>query len=173
MNALETAGLGKRYGRAWALRDCSLAVPPGRVAALVGPNGAGKSTLLHAVMGLLTPTSGEARIFGVPPHTADVLSQVAFVAQDKPLYDTFRVAELLRMGRALNRAWDGDFAISRLDSLGIPLRRRAGKLSGGQQAQLALTLAMAKRPRLLLLDEPLANLDPLARLEMMGHLKAT
>lgn len=173
MNALETAGLGKRYRRAWALRDCSLAVPAGRVAALVGPNGAGKTTLLHAVMGLLNATSGEARIFGVPPGTADVLSQVAFVAQDKPLYDTFRVGELLRMGRALNPAWDNDFATTRLANLAIPLSRRAGKLSGGQQAQLALTLAMAKRPRLLLLDEPLANLDPLARAEVMGHLLAT
>lgn len=173
MNVLETAGLGKRYHRRWVLRDCSLAVPSGRVAALVGPNGAGKTTLLHAVMGLVTPTVGEARILGAPPRTPEVLSQVAFVAQDKPLYDTFRVGELLRMGRALNPAWDGAFATARLADLRIPLDRRAGKLSGGQQAQLALTLAMAKRPKLLLLDEPLANLDPLARAEVMGHLMST
>jgi ABC-2 type transport system ATP-binding protein len=172
VNALETTGLGKRYRRLWALRDCSLALPAGRVAALVGPNGAGKTTLLHAAMGLLTPTTGEARVFGESPHTARVLARVAFVAQDKPLYDTFRVAELLRMGRALNPGWDNDFAVRRLRELRIPDDRRAGKLSGGQQAQVAIALALAKRADLLLLDEPLANLDPLARTEMMGHLMA-
>ncbi|MEH1124968.1 ABC transporter ATP-binding protein [Micromonospora sp. CPCC 206061] len=173
MNALETTGLGKRYRRAWALRDCSLAVPAGKVVALVGPNGAGKTTLLHAAMGLLTPTRGEARVLGEAPRTSRTLARVAFVAQDKPLYDGFRVSELLRMGRALNPRWDDGVARCRLAELRIPLDRRAGKLSGGQQAQIALTLALAKRPDLLLLDEPLANLDPLARSEIMGHLMST
>jgi ABC-2 type transport system ATP-binding protein len=173
VNALETTGLTKRYRSRWALRECSLAVPVGRVAALVGPNGAGKTTLLHAVMGLITPTSGQARIFGLPPGGRQALARVAFVAQEKPLYDTLRVAELVRMGRVLNQVWDGDFAVRRLSDLDIPLRQRAGKLSGGQQAQVALTLALAKRPDLLLLDEPLANLDPLARTEVLGHLMRT
>jgi ABC-2 type transport system ATP-binding protein len=173
VNALETTGLSKRYRGRWALRECSLAVPEGRVAALVGPNGAGKTTLLHAVMGLVTPTAGQARIFGRPPGGRRALARVAFVAQEKPLYDTLRVAELVRMGRALNQVWDGAFAVRRLSDLDIPLRQRAGKLSGGQQAQVALTLALAKRPDLLLLDEPLANLDPLARTEVLGHLMRT
>jgi ABC-2 type transport system ATP-binding protein len=173
VNALETTGLSKRYRGRWALRECSLAVPAGRVAALVGPNGAGKTTLMHAVMGLIMPTCGQARIFGLPPGGRRALARVAFVAQEKPLYDTLRVAELVRMGRALNPVWDGEFAVRRLSELDIPLRQRAGKLSGGQQAQVALTLALAKRPDLLLLDEPLANLDPLARTEVLGHLMRT
>src|SRR5688500_17476906 len=123
-------------------------------------------------MGLLKPTNGEARVFGMPTDTAQVRARVAFVAQSKPLYDTFRVAELLRMGRSLNPRWDNDFAVRRLKELQIPGEQRAGKLSGGQQAQVAITLALAKRPELLLLDEPLADLDPLARGEMMGHLMA-
>jgi ABC-2 type transport system ATP-binding protein len=173
MNALETTGLGKRYGRRWALRDCSLGLPAGAVAALVGPNGAGKTTLLHAAMGLLTPTTGKVGVLGVPPHAGKALAGVAFLAQDRPLYDTFRVAELLRMGRGLNPGWDNDFAVRRLGELHIPADRRVSKLSGGQRTQVALTLALAKRPQLLLLDEPLANLDPLARTEVMGHLMAT
>jgi ABC-2 type transport system ATP-binding protein len=172
VNALETTGLGKRYRRTWALRHCSLAVPAGKVVALVGPNGAGKTTLLQTAMGLLTPTCGEARVLGEAPQTSRTLARVAFVAQDKPLYSGFHVGELLRMGRVLNPRWDDDLATRRLAELDIPLDRRAGNLSGGQQTQVALTLAVAKRPDLLLLDEPLANLDPLARSEVMGHLMA-
>ncbi|MFE3454611.1 ABC transporter ATP-binding protein [Nonomuraea sp. NPDC059194] len=142
------------------LRDCSLHVPGGRVAALVGPNGAGKTTLLHTVVGLLTPDRGTVRTAG----------EVAFVAQDKPLYDSFTVAETLTLGRRLNRRWDQALAVARMDELGIPLDRRVGRLSGGQQAQVALTLALARRPDQLVLDEPLANLDPLARHEVMRSL---
>jgi ABC-2 type transport system ATP-binding protein len=168
---LEATGLGKRYRRTWALRDCSLAIPTGRVVALVGPNGAGKSTLLRLVVGLLEPTAGAVRTFGAPAgKTADTLAKVAFLAQDKPLYDTFTVEDMLRFGRHLNPSWDDEFARARLAELDIPLRRRTGKLSGGQQAQVALTVALAKRPKLLVLDEPLANLDPLARHDVMRGL---
>ncbi|MEU4832721.1 ABC transporter ATP-binding protein [Streptosporangium sp. NPDC023615] len=160
--ALRTTGLGVRYRRTWALRDCSLAVPSGRVAALVGPNGAGKTTLLHAIVGLLTPDAG----------TIDVAGQTAFMSQDKPLYDSFTVAETLTFGRRLNPTWDEDYAATRLDGLGIPPDRRVARLSGGQQAQIALTLALARRPGLLILDEPLANLDPLARHDVMRALMA-
>lgn len=161
-------GLGKRYRRTWALRDCSLAIPGGRVVALVGPNGAGKTTLLHLAVGLLAPTTGTVRVFGEaaePP--ADVLTRVAFVAQDKPLYESFTVADMLRFGKMLNPRWDGAGAEKRLAELEIPLDRKVGKLSGGQQAQVALTIAVSKRPNLLVLDEPLANLDPLARHDLM------
>ncbi len=169
---LETAGLGKRYRSTWALRDCDLSLPSGRVIALVGPNGAGKTTLLRLATGLLEPTIGTIAIFG-EPATADspeALGQVGFVAQEHPLYKSFRVRELLRMGQALNRLWDQDLAERRLAELDIPLDRRAGQLSGGQQAQVALALALAKRPRLLVLDEPVASLDPLARREFMQTL---
>jgi ABC-2 type transport system ATP-binding protein len=166
--ALTATGLGKKYRRNWALRDCSLAVPAGRVVALVGPNGAGKTTLLHLATGLLSPTAGEVRVLG--EHAGEALARVAFLAQDKPLYDGFTVAEMLRFGRLLNPRWDRDLATNRLAELDIPLDRRVGKLSGGQQAQVALTVALAKRPELLLLDEPLANLDPLARHEVMRGL---
>lgn len=166
--ALEADGLGKRYGRAWALRDCSFQLPVGRVVALVGPNGAGKTTLLHMAVGLLAPTEGSVRVFGASPH--DARSRVGFVAQDHPLYRNFTVNEMLTLGRKLNRHWSDSVAAARLGHLGIPLNRPVGKLSGGQQAQLALTLALAKQPELLLLDEPVASLDPLARRDFLRAL---
>ncbi|HEX6799673.1 MAG TPA: ATP-binding cassette domain-containing protein, partial [Ktedonobacterales bacterium] len=164
---LETAHLGRRYGRRWALRDCTFSLPTGRVAALVGPNGAGKTTLLHLAVGLLAPSTGGVRIFGDAPRERPraVLPRIGFVAQDHPLYRGFTVEDLLTLGRKLNPRWENDLALRRLRRLGIPLDQRAGKLSGGQQAQVALALALAKRPELVLLDEPLASLDPLARRE--------
>ncbi len=172
MTVLTATGLGKRYRRAWALKDCSLAIPAGRVVALVGPNGAGKTTLLHLAVGLLAPTEGGIAVLGKPAGTAETLPRVAFLAQDKPLYDGFTVADMLRFGAHLNPGWDQGLAERRLADLDIPAGRKVGKLSGGQQAQVALTVALAKRPDLLLLDEPLANLDPLARHEVMRGLMA-
>jgi len=171
-NALKTTRLGKRYGHTWALQDCSLALPAGRVAALVGPNGAGKTTLLQLSVGLLEPTAGEVQVFGVSPlrQPKEALPRLGFVAQDTPLYKSFSVAELLTLGRKLNPGFDDALARARIKMLGIPLERRAGKLSGGQQAQVALVLALAKRPDLLLLDEPLSSLDPLARREFLRTL---
>jgi ABC-2 type transport system ATP-binding protein len=170
--ALETTNLSKRYGRVWALQDCALSLPAGRVAALVGPNGAGKTTLLHLSVGLLEPTAGSVRVFGLSPaaQAGEALSRLGFVAQETPLYKGFTVADLLTLGRKLNPRWDDALARARIEMLGIPLARRAGKLSGGQQAQVALVLALAKRPDLLLLDEPLASLDPLARREFLRTL---
>jgi ABC-2 type transport system ATP-binding protein len=170
--ALRTERLAKRYAKTWALRDCTLSLPQGRVVALVGPNGAGKTTLLHLAVGLIRPTSGTVEVFGAPVDGAGVAlrAQVGFVAQEHPLYRGFTVADLLHLGRSLNASWDQALAERRLDGLGIPLARRAGKLSGGQQVQVALTLALAKRPRLLVLDEPVANLDPLARRDFLRAL---
>jgi ABC-2 type transport system ATP-binding protein len=171
-NALETTRLSKRYGRTWALQDCTLSLPAGRVAALVGPNGAGKTTLLHLSVGLLEPTAGNVQVFGLSPRMQpkEALPRLGFVAQDTPLYKGFKVEELLTLGRKLNPSFDDGLAQARMQKLGIPLNRRAGKLSGGQQAQVALVLALAKRPDLLLLDEPLASLDPLARREFLRTL---
>ncbi len=170
--ALETAQLGRRYGRRWALRDCSFSLPAGRVAALVGPNGAGKTTLLHLAVGLVAPSTGGVRVFGDAPRERPrvVLPRIGFVAQDHPLYSGFTVDDLLTLGRKLNPRWDRELALRRLRRLGIPQDQRAGKLSGGQQAQVALALALAKRPELMLLDEPLASLDPLARREFLRAL---
>jgi ABC-2 type transport system ATP-binding protein len=169
--ALQVAGLGKRYGRSWALRDCTLRLPTGRIAALVGPNGAGKTTLLHLAVGLLRPDEGEARVFGRDPRSGRAaLSEIGFVAQDTPLYRDFNATELIKLGGKLNRNWDAALATERLQALDIPTDRSVGKLSGGQRAQVALALALAKRPRLLLLDEPIASLDPLARHEFMQTL---
>jgi len=172
--ALETRGLGLRYGKAWALRDCSLALPAGSVIALVGPNGAGKTTLLHLVTGLLRPTEGTVEIFGEDARagSSQALARVGFVAQEHPLYRSLSVADLLRMGRSLNLRWDQPLAERRLHEIGIPLNKRAGELSGGQQAQVALALALAKRAPLLVLDEPLANLDPIARRDFMRTVMA-
>jgi ABC-2 type transport system ATP-binding protein len=169
MNVIETSGLGKRYGGTWALRECTLAIPAGHVAALVGPNGAGKTTLLNLAAGLAAPTAGEVTVLG--SRTAGspcALDGIAFVAQDMPLYKNLSGADLLHLTRNLNRRFDQRYAERRLGELGIPLKRKAGKLSGGQQAQLALTLALARRPRLLVLDEPVAMLDPIARHDFMA-----
>jgi ABC-2 type transport system ATP-binding protein len=171
MTAFEATGLGKRYGRRWALRGVDLAIPAGRVVALVGPNGAGKTTLLEIAVGLIHPSAGTVRVFGAAPGPRS-LPTVAFVAQDKPLYADFRVVELIRLAGRLNHGWDTGYARRRLDALGIDPRHRAARLSGGQRAQVALTLALAKHPRLLLLDEPAANLDPLARREFLDAVAA-
>jgi ABC-2 type transport system ATP-binding protein len=171
---IEAAGLGKRYGQRWALADCTLAVPAGRVTGLVGPNGAGKSTLLQLAAGLLTPTSGTVTVLGERPGSSPAqLARVGFVAQDAPVYRGLSIAGHLRMGAWLNPTWDGELAGRRIGRLGLDLRQRAGSLSGGQRAQLALTLAAAKRPGLLLLDEPVASLDPLARREFLQDLMET
>jgi ABC-2 type transport system ATP-binding protein len=168
---LETRGLGKRYRRTWALSECSLQIPAGRVVGLVGPNGAGKSTLLNLAVGLLAPTAGTIEVLGgVPARGPDELGRVGFVAQDTPTYPSLTVDEHLRLGARLNPGWDRTLADARIDDLGLDRSRRAGRLSGGQRAQLALTLAVAKRPELLVLDEPVASLDPLARREFLQSL---
>ncbi|HEY6789103.1 MAG TPA: ABC transporter ATP-binding protein [Trebonia sp.] len=173
MNVIETSGLGKRYGSTWALRDCTLAIPAGHVAALVGPNGAGKSTLLNLAVGLTAPSAGDVTVLGGrPAGSRAALDGIAFVAQDTPLYKNLPAADLLHLTRNLTRRFDQAYAEARLAELGIPRTRKAGKLSGGQQAQLALTLALARRPRLLVLDEPVAMLDPVARQDFMATVQA-
>ncbi len=169
MNAIEASGLGKRYGDTWALRECTLAIPAGHVVALVGPNGAGKSTFLNLAVGLATPSAGQITLLdGQPAGCSAALDGIAFVAQDTPLYKNFSAAEMVHLTRNLNRRFDEKFAVARLAELGIPLKRKSGRLSGGQQAQLALTLALARRPQLLILDEPVASLDPIARHDFMA-----
>jgi ABC-2 type transport system ATP-binding protein len=160
---LDCAGLGHRYGRRgpWGLRDCSLAVPAGGVVAVVGPNGAGKTTLLHLAAGLLPATEGTMRVAGAAPTQR--LEQIGFAPQDAPLWPHLRVRDVMGIGAHLNPRWDTGLADDRIASLGISPLARVSALSGGQRAQVALTLVLAKRPELLLLDEPLANLDPIAR----------
>jgi ABC-2 type transport system ATP-binding protein len=174
MTALHASGLGKRYRQRWALSDCSLQIPEGRVAGLVGPNGAGKTTLLHLAVGLLTPDAGAVTVLdGQPASGPDQLAKVGFVAQDTPVYAGLSVTDHLRFGARLNPGWDAAYAAARVERLDVDPGQRAGKLSGGQRAQLALTLALAKRPRLLILDEPVASLDPLARREFLQDLMET
>ena len=168
---LEAVGLTKRYGRRRALTDCTLTLPGGRVIGLVGPNGAGKTTLLHLACGLLKPTSGTVTVLGAPPATGpEQLARVGFVAQDTPTYPGLSIEDHLRLGAHLNPRWDNALAEQRIASLGLDPGQRAGKLSGGQRAQLALTMAIAKRPDLLILDEPVASLDPLARRDFLRAL---
>jgi ABC-2 type transport system ATP-binding protein len=165
--AVEAVGLGRRYGHKWALQDCTVSLPAGRVIGLVGANGAGKTTFLHLAMGLLPPSQGEVRVLGRPPRAPESLAQIGFVAQEKPLYRGLTVAETLRMGGWLNSRWDHAMALRRMERAQIPLNQKVGKLSGGQRAQLALAVALSKVPQLLLLDEPVADLDPLARREFL------
>jgi ABC-2 type transport system ATP-binding protein len=171
---LAASGLGKRYRRRWALSGCTLEIPAGRVVGLVGPNGAGKTTLLHVAAGLIAPTTGTVEVLGGRPGDGPAqLARVGFVAQDTPVYPGLSVGGHLRMAAYLNPGWDGAGARRRIEQLGIDLRQRAGRLSGGQRAQLALTLAVAKRPDLLILDEPVASLDPLARREFLRSVAGT
>jgi ABC-2 type transport system ATP-binding protein len=168
---IQASGLGKAYRRTWALRECTLAIPEGRVVGLVGPNGAGKTTLLRLAVGMLAPTHGTITVLGQRPAAGPTqLARVGFVAQDTPVYARMTVADHLRLGAWLNPGWDGDLARHRIGQLDLDLKQRAGSLSGGQRAQLALTLALAKRPELLILDEPVAALDPLARREFLQGL---
>jgi len=168
---IETTALGTRYGRKWALRDCTLSIPEGNVVGLVGPNGAGKTTLLQLAVGLLAPTCGSISVLGGRPGDGPAqLEKVGFVAQATPTYTGLSVAKHLRMGAYLNAKWDRGLAQGRVDQLGLDPRQKAGSLSGGQRAQLALTIAIAKRPELLVLDEPVASLDPLSRREFLKGL---
>ena len=172
--ALRTDRLGRRYGRVWGLRDCTLEVPAGVVAGLVGPNGAGKTTLLEMIIGLLGPTEGEVSVFGEASHAhhPQTLARVGYVAQDHPLYRDFSVADMFHLGRAMNPGWDRELAQARMDALGIPVKRKVKRLSGGQRAQVSLTMALAKRAPLLVLDEPVSSLDPVARQEFMREVMA-
>jgi ABC-2 type transport system ATP-binding protein len=168
---LSARRLGKRYGRKWALDECDLDIPSGHVVGLVGPNGAGKTTLIHLAVGLLTPSAGSIEVLGNKPSDSPVqLARVGFVAQDTPTYARLTVADHLALGAHLNPGWDADVARRRIEDLDLDPKQKAGTLSGGQRAQLALTLAVAKRPEFLILDEPVASLDPLARREFLQSL---
>jgi ABC-2 type transport system ATP-binding protein len=168
---IEAGGLGKRYRRLWALSDCTLSVPAGHVVGLVGPNGAGKTTLLGLATGMLAPTTGTIEVLGGRPAAGPgQLARVGYLAQDAPVYTGLSVAAHLRLGAHLNPGWDAKLAQARVERLDLDLGQKAGTLSGGQRAQLALTLAVAKRPELLILDEPVASLDPLARREFLQDL---
>ena len=163
---LRAAGLGKCYGSTWALEDCSFSVPRGRVTALVGPNGAGKTTLLRLLVALISPSAGYAEVLGRRPgQHEDFLSSIGYLAQDVPLYSRSTANDHLRIGAHLNHVWDESGARERLGRLRVPMNTPVAKLSGGQRAQVGLGLALAKRPQVLLLDEPVAALDPLARRE--------
>ncbi len=170
INVIEASGLGKRYGRTWALRECALAVPAGHVTALIGPNGAGKTTLLNLAAGLASPSAGTVSVLGgLAAGSQAALDGIAFVAQDTPVYKNLSAADMLHLTATLNRRFDKPYARARLAELGIPLDRKAGKLSGGQRAQLALTVALARLPKLLILDEPVSMLDPIARHDFMAN----
>jgi ABC-2 type transport system ATP-binding protein len=168
---IQTGGLGKRYRRQWALTDCTLSIPAGHVVGLVGPNGAGKTTLLNLAVGLLVPDAGTIEVLGGTPGAGQAqLARVGFLAQDSPVYAGLSVADHLKLGAHLNPGWDAGLARGRIERLDLDTGQKAGTLSGGQRAQLALTLAIAKRPELLVLDEPVASLDPLARREFLADL---
>ncbi|MEU6173709.1 ABC transporter ATP-binding protein [Streptantibioticus parmotrematis] len=169
---LEARGLGKRYRRRHALSDCSFRIPAGRVCGLVGPNGGGKSTLMELAAGLTRPTSGSITVFGEPPHTASARRRIAYLAQDKPLYSRFTIEETLRLGRELNPVWDQDNAERIVRQGELPLSARVGSLSRGERTRVALAVALAKRPELLLLDEPMADVDPISRHQLTGVLMA-
>jgi ABC-2 type transport system ATP-binding protein len=171
---IETDGLGKRYRKLWALSDCTLSIPAGHVVGLVGPNGAGKTTLINLATGMLTPTTGTIEVLGGRPAAGPAqLARVGYLAQDAPVYAGLSVADHLRLGAHLNPGWDAEMARHRVGQLDLDPGQKAGKLSGGQRAQLALTIALGKRPELLILDEPVASLDPLARREFLQHLMET
>jgi ABC-2 type transport system ATP-binding protein len=170
-NAIQTAGLGKRYRKFWALKDCNVTVPKGSVSALVGPNGAGKTTLLKLLVSLSKPSTGSGNVLDkTPSQSPEYLADIGYLAQEIPMYGQLSAQEHIAMGSHLNPRWDSKLATKRLEELRIPLDRPVSKLSGGQRAQVALGLALAKKPKLLLLDEPVAALDPLARVDFLSSL---
>ncbi|AVZ72852.1 ABC transporter ATP-binding protein [Streptomyces lunaelactis] len=171
-SAIEAYGLGKRYRRGWALKDCSFRLPAGRICGLVGPNGAGKTTLMGTAVNLLKPTTGTVRVFGAAPGSEEANRRTAFLAQEKPLFRRFTVAEILRLGRELNPRWDQKTAEEIVRSGNVPFTARIGTLSGGQRTRVAFALAFGRRPDLLILDEPMSDLDPLVRHELMSVLMA-
>jgi ABC-2 type transport system ATP-binding protein len=171
---LDAHALGKRYGARQALAECTLNIPPGHVVGLVGPNGAGKSTLLKLACGLLSPTTGSITVLGGRPGAGpEQIAKVGYLAQDAPVEPALSIADHLRLGAHLNPRWDNAFATSRIESLGLDPKQKAAKLSGGQRAQLALTIATSKHPDLLILDEPVASLDPIARRDFLKLLMDT
>ncbi|WP_190037147.1 ABC transporter ATP-binding protein [Streptomyces fructofermentans] len=171
-SAIEAYGVSKRYRRGWALRECSFRLPAGRICGLVGPNGAGKTTLMAMAANLLEPTNGSLKVFGAAPESAEAGRRTAFLAQEKPLFRRFTVAETLRLGRELNPGWDQQAAESIVRAGDVPMHAKIGTLSGGQRTRVAFALAFGKRPDLLMLDEPMSDLDPLVRHELMGTLLA-
>ncbi|WP_327299514.1 MULTISPECIES: ABC transporter ATP-binding protein [unclassified Streptomyces] len=170
--AFEAHGLGKQYRRGWALRDVSFRLPAGRVCGLVGPNGAGKSTLMGLATNMIRPTTGALRVFGAAPGSMEAVLRTAFLTQEKPLFRRFTVAETLRLGRELNPRWDQGVAEGIVRAGQVPLGAKIGTLSGGQRTRVAFALAFGKRPDLLILDEPMSDLDPLVRRELMATLTA-
>ncbi|MEV8318240.1 ABC transporter ATP-binding protein [Streptomyces sp. NPDC059900] len=170
--AIEAYGVGKQYRRGWALRDVSFRLPRGRVCGLVGPNGAGKSTLMGLATNMIRPSAGELRVFGAEPGSTEAVLRTAFLTQEKPLFKRFTVAETLRLGRELNPHWDQAVAEGIVDAGNVPMKAKIGTLSGGQRTRVAFALAFGKRPDLLILDEPMSDLDPLVRRELMAVLKA-
>ena len=170
--ALEAQNLGKRYRRGWALQDCSFSLPTATVVALVGPNGAGKSTLMSLAGGILRPTTGSISVLGDPVAVRGPHPKLAFVSQNQPLYRRFTVEEMLHFGAAMNDKWDSGYARRLIDGCNVPLTAKVQTLSGGQRTRVALALALSRRPAVVLLDEPLASLDPLARTEVMQTLLA-
>ncbi|MFF0142849.1 ABC transporter ATP-binding protein [Streptomyces sp. NPDC005227] len=171
-SAIESRGIGRKYRRGWALRDCSFRLPAGRICGLVGPNGAGKTTLMAIAANLLAPSTGTLRVFGAAPESAEATLRTAFLAQEKPLFRRFTVAETLRMGRELNPGWDQQAAENIIRAGNVPFDAKIGTLSGGQRTRVAFAVSFGKRPDLLLLDEPMSDLDPLVRHELMGTLLA-
>jgi ABC-2 type transport system ATP-binding protein len=170
-NAIQTNSLGKRYRSIWALKDCNIAVPKGSVTALVGPNGAGKTTLLRLLVSLSKSSTGTAVVLDkTPSQSSSYISEIGYLAQEIPMYSRLNAQDHIAMGQHLNSNWDSELVKKRLNELSIPLDRPVGKLSGGQKAQVALALALAKQPKLLLLDEPVAALDPLARIDFLKSL---
>ncbi|HTU05707.1 MAG TPA: ABC transporter ATP-binding protein [Trebonia sp.] len=170
---IQTKELGKRYRNRWALAGCTLSIPAGHVVGLVGPNGAGKTTLINLATGMLAPTTGTIEVLGGRPARPAQLARVGYVAQDPPVYAGLPIADHLKLGAHLNPGWDAELASRRIERLGLDPKQKAGTLSGGQRAQLALTMAVAKQPELLILDEPVASLDPLARREFLQDLMET
>ncbi|MFD5749870.1 ABC transporter ATP-binding protein [Streptomyces sp. NPDC127033] len=171
-NAIEAQGLGKKYRRGWALRNVSFRLPAGRVCGLVGPNGAGKSTLMGLATNMIRPTTGALRVFGAAPGSTEAVLRTAFLTQEKPLFRRFTVAETLRLGHEFNPRWDQEVAEGIVRAGQVPLEAKVATLSGGQRTRVAFALAFGKRPDLLILDEPMADLDPLVRRELMSTLTA-
>jgi len=171
---LVAEGFGRRYRRTrpWAVRDVSLAVPAGSITALVGANGAGKSTMIRACLGFERPDEGRLLVFGIDPRRdrTRAVNSVAYVPQGASLYRSLTIRDHFDLARGARPSFDSAYALGRVRAAGLSPERRISELSGGEGAQVALALALGTRAELLLLDEPLASLDPLARRDFLNAL---
>ena len=173
-NAIETRNLGRKFGKFEAVKNVSLKVPKGTVFGLLGVNGAGKSTIIKMIMGHLRPTAGEVSVLGraLGEDLLDIRRRVAYVSENRYMYDWMTVEESIRFTRAFHETWEDKKAADLLKRFSLPPEKKVRQLSRGNRARLCLLLALSFNPELIILDEPTSGLDPIVRRDFIENIVA-